>query len=451
MIVCVSILYSLLMLFYLFQMRKRLLMNAAVIFVVAQATMFYGSLSILDTHIEADVVHLWVMLFSFALFIIGVQLACITWPERANMTLKDWYMASKGITVEDTLLFNFGMTVIIGISLLVGVLYYNAVGYNVFIMAISSFLNGTGPINNIATLRLNSYSGENYYYAGYVNQFKNVLFPLSLIYLFTRNRLTAKKTNYFLLLVLVPICMVFLLGTGQRGAFMIMAIVVIVFLMSVGARKGSIKINKNVIFATAVIFGLATLFLGRGTNEINSLTDIWILLKHMLQRFTTDNQISSVIGFRYIYDQPVQYGREWLNSIISLLPGIRNPVPLASEIFYLMFGTTRGTAPPSIWGSVWYNFGWIGIATIPFIMGFLYQALYIRFMAGKRGLFRILIYSVMVVLLGLWRAGGPDSLANTGLVTVILFGLIMGKLSMIKIRGIRSTGGHIRRQIFSQG
>lgn len=98
---------------------------------------------------------------------------------------------------------------------------------------------------------------------------------------------------------------------------------------------------------------------------------------------------------------------------------------LDHQIYAVMYGTDRGTAPVSLWGSAWYNFGWAGITVLPYFLALLYQGVYARFVRKRKTLFRTLIYSGLTVVLGLWAVGGPLTLANTGLLAIILLDLLV--------------------------
>jgi hypothetical protein len=95
------------------------------------------------------------------------------------------------------------------------------------------------------------------------------------------------------------------------------------------------------------------------------------------------------------------------------------------DIFELLYGGRGGTAPPSLWGSVWYNFGPLGVLMIPALMGWLYHRLYASLFSSPKTLARVMIYAGATMILGLWIIGGPETLFNRGLITVFLMKLIV--------------------------
>ena len=143
-------------------------------------------------------------------------------------------------------------------------------------------------------------------------------------------------------------------------------------------------------------------------------------------RLFSDNQTSALVGFRYIYDQTVQFGAEWLTDILGILPGEYKGSDLANRVHALLYGSDRGTSPVSLWGSVYYNWGWFGILLFPPLLSFVYCVISKRFL--KRPNYtslEIAGYAFSFYILGAWIASGPMQLVNNGIVAcaVLIFGL----------------------------
>src|SRR5699024_10242802 len=112
----------------------------------------------------------------------------------------------------------------------------------------------------------------------------------------------------------------------------------------------------SVIIVTTFALGRAAL--QDGASVFSHITSA---LNQFALRISTANQSSGVIGFRHIYDLgPLNDGSEWAQSLAGILPGQRGST-LQNEIFEIRYGSDRGTSPPSIWGSIFYNFGPIGV------------------------------------------------------------------------------------------
>ena len=182
------------------------------------------------------------------------------------------------------------------------------------------------------------------------------------------------------------------------------------------------------ITAAIVLFLITSLIIGRGSSEFKDVDDMLELSMEVPGRIFEGNQVSGVIGFRYIYPEPIRWGKEWLVEVKQMLPGLKdqNHIPIDSLIFASMYGSTRGTAPLSLIGSLWYNFYIIGITILPLIFGVIYQKIYHLLIKGRKTLFRLMVFSGLAGVLGVWGSGGINTLLNTGVATILLF-LILGK------------------------
>ena len=219
------------------------------------------------------------------------------------------------------------------LSILIVIYYYRMVGYNLFIDSILGVRH-----EDFSTMRLAAYSGEKYFAPGYVNQFKNTLLPLIslfLAYLLSRSRSYLK---YAVIGVIVLFNMYALMGTGQRG-FLIYTTIALLF--------GFIwvkKIELKYLFYTfSILLGLFIFYsvLNERAGD-NSFLSIFI---EVYSRFFVANQISGLVAFRYIHALDTVWFSEWFNGIAGILPGHQGS-RLAHDVFEIIYGTDRGTAPP---------------------------------------------------------------------------------------------------------
>jgi len=434
MIAAVSCSYIAIALWYLFGItRGRWTLNPAPLFVLQQLAFFLGLLPLLDPAIEADNVHLYMCFGALCMFIAGNVFCQIALPNaRASRS----FWAASICRVETMRRFNVLIGSIISVSVVVCFAYYKAVGYNLFLMGIASVIIGRVQQYDVSTLRLNAYAGSQYFAPGYVNQFKNVLFPLLLSYLFARYILLRRRTDLFIVIALFPLCLVFILGTGQRGPFFLACITTVLFFMACLPRKS----KRIVIAMISVLFFmfmlLSTFILGRTVTSVQSKGDVATLVTEVGDRFSTVNQESAVFGFQYIYEQPLHYGLgEWVYAFKGLIPGHEERLSLSEELFRLSYGTARGTAPVSIWGEAWYEFGIGGVLGLAFCLGILYHAVYARLCRGEKTLGRLLTYAGLTVILGMWGIGGPEALFNTGLITVLMLMVLLE--ASVKLSGSR--------------
>lgn len=396
--------------------RGQWLLNPVPLFVVAQFIMFAGVVPLLNLGSPADVAHLNAMCFGLISFIAGaLAIDIVRWRSRKR--LKDWW--KQELLVERGHTFGLVIWTSVLISAAVTAVYYYVLGYNLFLTSLSSFIDTGKGVSDIASLRLAAYSGDRYLAPGYVNQFKNMLLPLATIFLGLRAHLQKRRLERLIVLaVLVPACVIGLLGTGQRGAFIMVGLVTLVAINAALPRLEAMRVNVAVLAALACLVILSTVFLGRTIHAIDDVKDVGHVFLELFRRISYDQQIGAVVGFRYIYEVPVQWGREWLMALLGVLPSFSGSM-LSHEIYYELFGTSRGTAPISIWGSIWHNFGPAGIAIVPAFIGATYQWTFLRLTRRPRTLFNVITQAALSVILGLWVSDGPMVLLNTGIAAVI--------------------------------
>lgn len=431
----VTIIYLEIVSIYLFINRKRWLFNPSYIWVFLQTFFFVGTVINIDPDLISDRVLVNVMFFGLLSFLFGTLLVDLMW-ENSRSKITQWW--SRTLTNDDV-----NPLIIWGLlytSIAINILYYQKIGYNIFTTSIREyFIFGNGPIDNIATLRLSTYGtiAGRYLAPGYVNQFKNILLPmlsalLAANYLLRKNR-SLYKNIFFVLLAILNI--VFLLGTGQRAALVYALAIIVLFFWVVLPRHMMVRLNSTLLIFGVILFLIQTFFLGRAENvSVLNVNGISLLVKDSILRFTTNNQVSGIISFRYVYDLPIQHGSDWLKSLLELLPGQRQSLSLAKIIYELRYGSYRGTSPPSLWGSIWYNFGIMGIIIIPALLGFLYQTIYKSLFRGEKNVPRLLIYSAYAIILGTWAVSDPASLLNRGLGTVIILSWLFRRFHQTESR-----------------
>lgn len=417
---CIALLYFALL------GRRRLLLNAGPIFILGQLLMFFGAYPLLDPSLEADVVHAMTMLGVLVAFFFGAFAAEIVSPIRGGGA---WW-AQETDTAEEPL-FRYVAFFLIASCLVVSTLYYRAVGTNIFADSLMSFLRTGRGMENALEVRELFYAGPTYLAPGYVNQFKNIIFPTLTVYFLLRYELVRESRDAWIGFGMMPFAVASLLGTGQRGAFVDAVIMAFLAAMAVLPARRRRRYGTAFAIGGLFLFSLATYFLGRGTSTggpaergriASTLLEVW-------ERGIWGNQLTSVVGFRYVYSLPSVNGWDWWQDAMQLLP--KNLFPsktgttLPLDIFEILYGGRSGTAPPSLWGSTWYNFGLIGTLLVALFLGFTYQRLYARLLRGPKRLSRLIVYSGIVVTLGTWLVGGPGTLFNRGLITLVLLQVIL--------------------------
>lgn len=380
------------------------------IFISFQIILFIGSIQYIDINLKPDRIS---VIISFAVLIfIVIGSFILKSIVKKSLVTKENNIDEKEMFIENGKFFNLILYILLGFSTIISFIYFQAIGYNLFLEQVIS----SNGVNDVATKRLNAYSGNSYFAPGYVNLFKNTLLPLIVGFIGLRYYFLKNKKDLFTFILFLPLSLIFILGTGQRGAFVIASLMILLFI-TLSVNK---KVMKKMIFVIAAfvlsIFSFATFFLDRG-NEKN----LFGAIEGLFFRIFDANQETAVIGFRYIYTtKEIQYGQEWLMMFAGLLPGIRIDVSIANEIFEILYGSTRGTAPLSNWGSFYYNFGLIGCCVGALFIGFSLEYLYFRYKNKQKSLFRNLYYAALFIILGSWIAGDPTTLFNTGLPMIII-------------------------------
>ena len=385
------------------------------LFLYMQFLMAVGTLPALGAQNAADQAHGWIILSTFTIF----------WATSAVLSTADSKSVEMNLSTRDRLKPywirpNKPIIALVALSLIVCVAYYMAVGYNVFAVGLGDAI--TGKSSDIASMRLQAYAGKEYFYPGYVNQFKNGLLPalicIIIPYLFVKRA----GGRWLIATILSTATLTFILGTGQRGAFITFMITVLLY-VAIMSRK---RLRKKAIWVGAVtglVFFISTFALGRSSSAVQQSTDplerAGILLGEIVFRILGSNQLASVVGFRYIYHKPHVEGMEWWPSMSGLLPGVSGST-LSNEIFAQLYGSSRGTAPPSIWGATYYNFGLVGTLLFSILLAVTYHVIgrKIRSAASVSSVQAIGMAGVTTVL-GTWVAGSPDYLLNSGLAVYV--------------------------------
>jgi oligosaccharide repeat unit polymerase len=411
--------------------------NPVSFFVVFQLIGFWGTTPLLKLSNEVDKTYYFIYFWGILFSIIGFILGDFFFPV-SNRRIVEW--RNLEFLVENGFVYNTLIKAMVVFSAVVCIIYFVAVGYNVFLLGFTNLISGGGETVDISGLRLASYNSEVtgvYYYPGFVNQFKDTLFPLCIFYLWGVNLIKRKKeTSNLFLTVFSIISVICILGTGQRGAFAIAMMTGCAFIINVLPKEKRRKFLFIVSAPAIALFMVSTFINGRTSSET---FETGSTLAAMWQRIASDNQWGAVIGFREVmYPNGVQWGSEWWEGIKGFTPSHKGST-LANDIAQVIWGG-YGNVPPSNWGSIYYNFSWLGIALYPITSNMVIKYFYKRFYTKKKYLFRILIYTYAYLLYGAWIGASPfEFYFNIGLVTICilkilykLFENIFGRKYIIK-------------------
>lgn len=416
---------------YIFSKRKAFFFSPTLLFMSFQLVIFLGSLQYIDMEIEADRINMVVMLWAQLGVIIGATLVDST--RTGKRSILSAFSNEELIVDSENQTKDFIIIAICFVSIIVSAAYFAAIGYNVFVLSMKSLAFQGTVLQGVADLRLAAYAGDRYFAPGYVNQFKNTLFPLLTAYLLIAYSVGVKKISRAGLITLIILNFTFLAGTGQRGPFVLAVIITFVFINITLERKKRWKFNIVILLVSLCFFLLLSVILGRTVKSVSEI-NVTSLVSMITSRMFNENQSAAVVGFRLVYNEEPTWGNDWWNVFLGILPMQSKYISLDSRIFKIFYGSTRGTSPPSIWGSVWYNFGAVGVLIFPVIFGVAYQRIYYRLVAGKKTLDRLACYAALIVILGYWTAGSPYVLLNKGLIAVILLRFLFKFSDKLRIR-----------------
>ena len=311
------------------------------------------------------------------------------------------------------------LKIFLGISFIIIIAYFTNVGYSAFFAGIQNILSGNE--RDVTTLRLESYTGAQYLYPGYVNQFKNAIAPSLVIVLISSNFATRRRNAILYSGILGFAAVAGLVATGQRGPLLLAVLVVLCYtsLRAQGEQKRrNAKRSIWILVSALLLMMLGTLILGRRAESQHSgvFENGSALLGEIGDRVLFGNQQSGIAGYRYTELLPTAYGDEWIQDLLGILPGNRGST-LSNMIFQTLYGDTRGTSPPSLWGSIDYNFGIAGLVIAPIVLAIALQTIssVVLYRQSYNSL-ELVGMAGMFVTVGTWTNGGPAYLLNVGLV-----------------------------------
>lgn len=387
--------------------------------------MALGTLIYVDTNNEADRVY-------GDIFTIGVMVYYATSAITSQVSSRRQQGTISPIRSVHYKRLSLLPSALIAISVLVGVTYFTAVGYNVFLQGLREFGSGAGT--NYQDMRLESYSSDQNLNPGYVNQFKNTILPAVSMFAIAALYRYVVPNRILITVGLVALNLVMLAGTGQRGALVLALVAAIIFMYHM-RRSKSLKWLVPAALGSALPLVFLTYLLGRNAAEVQAATTIpgkaLAVTENFLERILRVQQESGISVFRFIYERPIANGDEWVQAVLGVLPG-HPGTSLPREAFEWLYGTDRGTATPSVWGSAYYNFGLVGVVVVAVIIGLTCQLITLRFYEAQSVTsWDITCYSMFAATFGAWVAGGPEYLLNAGPVTVVLLWML-GRLLPVR-------------------
>lgn len=423
--------------FYFLYLRNVSSFSPVLAFFLISYLTISGVLSMVDLDNPSDQIHVTALGLGMLAFVLGCMLAKQVAPSR-HCRRREAIINFRPNTAERLFL-----KLLFLISISATLVYFYLVGSHFLLEAIFSGV----AIDDPNGLRLSFYAGEEYYAPGYFKQFKDTLLPLLFVYFFLTWAIgkDKKAINAVLLLIVAPIVLFGMLGTGQRAPIVYFAIKIAYIYLILNPKNFRLSRIRRIPWylwflgiCVLGLFILLTIVLGRGESPLDAIG-------HLVKRIFAVNQWASIVGFRHIIENPEGIGQQWFADVRSVLPGYK-PHGIDREIFAQLWGgSTRGNAPLSIFGSVYYNFGLIGIPIFFFAYGVLLHSLHILINRNRQSLIQVVIAAYLIVLFGFWRSGSPLVLLVNGLPALIFawisIRLLRGRTSVVRGERVRTFAG----------
>lgn len=404
---------------------KRYRITPVTIFLLMQINMFYGIC--MAPRGQTDIALKLETFYPIAcfFFILGVEFAVMSGKKRG--VIGETHLHRNDFIDDDPSQRQMIIlwTIII-VALAACTYFFLAGGVNVFIRSLQDFFIGTTV----------DYSNEREQYfavrgTGYIYQFRAILLPILATFLVFGLKYKKYKSMVW---AIYSMMIIFLLGTGQRNAFVFYIIVVLVYIyiLKNSYNVSVMKKSQFIILGSVALLSLIVLTIGNGrvASEDNSIV---AAIQSILERLFSVNQRTAITAFSYIDTQPTAWGYDWLMMMADILPGKSGYLSVDRIVYHIAYGTYSGTGPPDLWSSAWYNFKYFGITIFPCFIGMMYHFCYHKMARKmKKNRLYILIYAALCVYLGIWCYGTPMTLFNNGVVAVLILRWLLFTFSKIK-------------------
>jgi oligosaccharide repeat unit polymerase len=386
-------------------------LNPDGLFVLFNSIGLLGTLIVVDTRNAIDRRYAWIVFFGLVAYTtISMVIRWYLFDHRQPLT--------SAVTATPLNRWVWGLY---GLSLLVSLGYYVAVGHIVLID--SALAHVTGHQYNATNARFSSYAVGRYFFPGYVNQFKNCILPVTTLAIVHSLWVRKLKWRAPLTLAMLAVMLVMVGGTGQRGA------AVIIFIVATLAAAKSRWLTRTRLVIAGMVgiagFVLQTTLLQRQAAQLDAaqgtLDRIAVFAESLWSRAVLENPSAGLTAFHYTERLPSAWGREWLEDISGVLPG-RGGSPLPNQVYQTLYPRGLGTAPASLWGGIYYNFGPILGLFVTIIFAFAFVLLTRRLFTKPQSITRavpsgltLLALCGVAVSSGAWVAGSPLTMLNQGL------------------------------------
>ena len=433
--------------FWMLVAGKKLFASATNWFMLLQVMIMIGTTQVVDLDRGDDQRWMWVILGGMICFTLGAFVANLYKGFRPAAEIDDFRSAPFESDLHSTAMTRlvWGMAAVCAIA---GLIFAITVGSNVFIDALMKFLQ-TGELVDAGAYgmaRTTITTGrEGYVAPGYTLQFTGVLLPLVLYLLYFRIRQRKRPVEVILALFLLAASLYFLTIFGGRGWIIHPMILFLLLISPMGPVSSMWRANRKTLLITigglAGFYMVSTGVMGRIDVTPNSLLDMsWSSLVDLYDRTMGDYAYWMLEVVHYLVKNPVSWGGEWWDSLVSILPGSNKGYGFSNELHQYLWGSREGNMGLNYWASLFYNWGDLGTLVIAFLTGFLMQTFTISYVRGPRSLSRLIILFVAGYRLAQFR--DPYSLFLEGFFTTMVYYIPFWLLQVYRLRGQR-----VRRRV----
>lgn len=431
------LMYYLILAVFLYSHIRKYMITPVSIFLILQGLMFSGLIAAPQINTPAarklSVIYYFAMLF----FISGVIITNSVQKRRAvnGFSSRLQVMSDNDPSKNQIIKLWF----VLVISVMFSVYLFAEAGGNVLLKSLNSLVRGHEVTIQSDRRNFLSVSGT-----GYLYQFRAILVPiLSAFFLWGTNSQNDKRLVYNLIFIMA---IFFVLGSGQRNAFVFFGLFVVVFLYY-SSKIFQKKVNTThlLLFVSfSIVFLVALTITNNRVKQYHSSNAIVGAILSLIDRFLGVNSRTAITAFTYIDEQTTVWGYDWMMMLVDILPGKTDYLSIERIVYRILYGTYNGTGPPCIWGSAWYNWSFLGVSLFPFILGIVYQNIFWHFKRKPVDRIRLFIYSAKVVYFGIWFVGSPMFLFNNGAVAISILSFILQKKgSPFKVTTVRVSRSNL--------
>lgn len=328
------------------------------------------------------------------------------------------------------------LAAVVGLSLLsvaVTAAFFLLLGFYVPFEALRTLI-ASGPQEMMAVYKhyrgLSSSARGAYLGLGYVSQFKDCLLPLITILFYFRWRLRGDRASRWAFFVLLAVTAAAAMGTGGRFNLAFFGAGLVVIGLSPYMRPLRFSRREIVVVGVLVMTLLSglTLMMGARGHQTLEVPVLWAPYQVVERVFVMPAEQRLEVYERFLVEQPPQWGRGALQELRNILPG-RLPITLSNRLHELLFGSPYGNVTLDPFGSLWYDFHWLGVVGA-FGVGFLLNAYYVWLLRGPKRLSRVVTGAYAGLVLG----------TSTDLQVLVLHGFVTCFLFLASLDLVESLG-----------